>query len=742
MLSGVAARLLTPSALFALALLVRCLPWPTVMEHGRVVFFGMDAWYHMRRAQIALAGSGWPPAFDSYLNFPHGGMPIWPPLFDAMLAWWMGPARGVGGWGAAEQAAALLPPVLGAACVVVVYAFGVRLFDRSVAVVAALGLCFLSAHVWYSQIGFVDHHAAVALLTLLLLAAASGMLDRILGSRTGLLRWAAWTGAAAGVCLLVWPGTVLHVAIVVGALAVAWLSRADPQASRAGARGVMVAGAVALALVTPFGWWAGWPDARAFSPTVLSRFQPWLFACLTASAAICAAAIRFGVFGRSPAARAGFAVAVGCVVLATGWLVAPGVGDGLVESWRWLARDEAFQGLVRESRPLFVSNDGPGVRSAELRLSRLLYLLPFALAALGLSARRSARPGSVALLVAWTLVLAVATMAQRRFFNSLSPAYALVMAWACVSAVRALPGRLAGGAPRPPGRVRVAQACVAGVALLLYAATLEAQRPPVRNLLAWVRGQPLSMPEAEISRRAAIGTARWLRDHTPPTAGLLDPHGRPGYGVLSAWGYGHLIKYVAQRPTVVGNFGDDVGGQNLQLSNAYFARPEPEAVAIAERLRARYVLSQSLGDAAWEHLEGDTMRQRLSLDDSPGLQHHRLLYESPLDARWARIGRSEFRIFERVAGARLEGEAQPGARVTAALRYRSNRGRSGRFTTTAQADARGRYSLVLPYATRGSPPGIEVEGPYRVLSGDESHPVTVRERDVQDGAVVRGPDFS
>jgi asparagine N-glycosylation enzyme membrane subunit Stt3 len=254
-----------------------------------------------------------------------------------------------------------------------------------------------------------------------------------------------------------------------------------------------------------------------------------------------------------------------------------------------------------------------------------------------------------------------------------------------------------------------------------------------------------------------LDAAVWLRDNTPPTDSPLSPGARPEYGILAPWGFGHLLKYVAQRPTVVGNFGDDVGEGNLRRVTAYFASREPDAVRILDDLRARYVLVQTLGDVPDARLHGEAMRKRLSVDDSPGLAHHRLLYESLLDSERMQLGRSEFRIFERVAGALVEGRAPPGAVVTARLAYQSNRGRRGRFETRAVADAAGRYALRLPYSTRGAPPGVRTEPSYALTAasaagvaleaagvGEDAAPgrLVVSEADVRSGALVAGPDFA
>ena len=126
----------------------------------------------------------------------------------------------------------------------------------------------------------------------------------------------------------------------------------------------------------------------------------------------------------------------------------------------------------------------------------------------------------------------------------------------------------------------------------------------------------------------------------------------------------------------------------------------------------------------------------------PGWQHHRLLYESLLDPVQREIGRSEFRIFERVKGARIVGHAPPGAVVVARLGYESNRGRRGSYENAVQAGASGRYEIRVPYATRGAPPGVASDPAYRVVSGGRGERVLVDEHEVQSGGTVTGPDFS
>ena len=77
-----ALRILTPMALFLLAVAIRALPWRSVLGGGRVHLFGNDAFYHLRRIVFSIRHFPDVLVFDRYINFPDGARPIWTPIFD------------------------------------------------------------------------------------------------------------------------------------------------------------------------------------------------------------------------------------------------------------------------------------------------------------------------------------------------------------------------------------------------------------------------------------------------------------------------------------------------------------------------------------------------------------------------------------------------------------------------------------------------------------------------------------
>src|SRR5215470_1972983 len=81
----------------------------------RVHALTADDNYHLRRARFAAAHYPRTILFDPMMNFPAGGVPIWPPLFDIALAT---PARLLHGATASpesiERGAAWVPLILAA----------------------------------------------------------------------------------------------------------------------------------------------------------------------------------------------------------------------------------------------------------------------------------------------------------------------------------------------------------------------------------------------------------------------------------------------------------------------------------------------------------------------------------------------------------------------------------------------------------------------------------------------------
>src|SRR6476646_1834343 len=126
-------------------------------DGDRVHPLDSDSAYHMRRARFAVESFPRTILFDPLMNFPAGGVAIWPPLFDLALA---APARIAHGAGASPaeiaRGAAAVPVVL-AALAIVLAGLLARSLDGPVAgAAAALFLAVCPGHVLWSQYAHTD----------------------------------------------------------------------------------------------------------------------------------------------------------------------------------------------------------------------------------------------------------------------------------------------------------------------------------------------------------------------------------------------------------------------------------------------------------------------------------------------------------------------------------------------------------------------------------------------------------
>ncbi len=736
---GLPARILAPFGLAVLAFGMRALSWRTVFVGDGVHLPEPDAWYHLRRIVYAVRNAPETLSFDPFLNFPHGAEAIWPPLFDVAIATILRPFVGIGDdftsvdLAKIEQTVVWLPPILGAATVWVLYRWMRRHFGFGPAVVAGAALGVLSGSVAYARVGLVDHHVAVALVATAMLGAGMDLV-RALRIRARVASPAAWLGVLQVLLLALWPGGLLHVVLVDAGLVGFVLS----QMQRSDAiRIAAVFGAVqVIAFIGTFLGGVPSPPNQigAWSPAVLSRFQPLFFGSAALVCAACAALWRRAASASGRAARAVQLFGVGAAVTVLLLLLLPGLAEGLGEAASWLGRADRFQGSVVESRPILYAAGGFDTFLAEVRLSRFVLVIPVVWLWLVVRELRGERRPELFLLAGYALGLGLATLAQARFANSFAVPVAAFLGLAVFAVWRALVG---GDASRLRKAV-VATGLVAVAGWMFHPVAWSYARD-LQNQLGGLRGEPLRLDVEGRYWLALEETARWIRVGTPSAGDAYAPGVRPSFGLLGHWQYGHLLQYLAERPTVVGNFGDDVGGDNYRLSFRYFRMSEPDAVALLENLRVRYVVIRPIDVGGGDLGEG-TMINRLGAPDPDGFAHHRLVYERRVlpDEQ----PRSHFRVFERVAGADVAGRAPPDAEVVARLAYASPTGRTGVVRRSTRSDSLGRYRLRLPYATRNGPRGIVVDAAWQVArAGGEPHRLVVPEAAVQAGSRLPGPDL-
>lgn len=533
--------------LATLALALRFLPYRALTQ-PYLRLLTVDCYGHLRRAVATVRDFPHVPVFDPFLNAPAGGVWIWPPLFDFLIAL---PARLLGGAAASVPfvagCAALWPPILGALEVALLWPLARRLLGRRFGLAAVALLALLPAAVRWSVFGHADQHALEALAAVAVLASLPPLLDAVDAASSR--RAIALTAGALALAVLSWQGAIFLAPLAAG---VALL----------GGRGRLAAAAIAAAAlaVTPFGFGAAGP----LTYISFGAFQP-LFLSLTAALTFAAAAGRRGRILAGGVA----AVALAWTPLRDGILHLARATDGAtIVDGGYLAYPRAWLALIGEYRPLLAGGFGfdrhaAGVwRVALVDLGPALLALPWALGIWIARWRRDRQGAALVAAVSGAAFLAL-TLAQSRYVYYLAPIAALA------------------GAELVARAARRARALAVLVAVALVASAVPGLRheldppgPPGLDLVATLGRLGLEQPPPkDPSRIASI---------------------RPGEieGVMAPWALGHFVTLFTGRPAAADNFGYGFFDQ----AELWTTPPADDARAqeLLARKRCRYLVTFDL----------------------------------------------------------------------------------------------------------------------------------------------------
>ncbi len=719
-------------------------PWPAVVsEQGILPPGGADEFYHLRRIEYSVENFPAVLSRDAYVNAPNGGEIVWPPLWDLGIAALALPFGAAGDRERLEAVVAGVPPLIGLATIVLVFAMARRQFGDRAAATCALLLAVLPAHQLSSRIAKSDHHVGAVLATSWLLFVGMRWLDGPVGRRR--LRVAIELGLAMATVLLIWTGALLHVGITLVVASVTVLAAGDRSVAIARGRELALACGVAALAIAPFSLGVVWLEYGGFSPLVLSSFQPVLFA---AGAAVLGSSAE--LWARTPLGgrrgqRIGSALGLGAVGLGATVLAAPELGQALLVGAGWFQEAEDFQSHVLELRSMWTAGGVFDVNVPRLLFTQAIALvLPVAFW-LGLRAVRAGEGSGVWLLIAWSIAFFAASSNQIRFSNELAVPVAL-LAGAFVE--RAYQPRLAAAA--------LAFAAT-GTSLMVYA-------EPSGDVLRAMRNEAPRKLGLDERIATLVPLARWLGENSPESPGWLAAEAGPGYAVLTPWGQGHLVRYYARRAMVQDNFGVYGGRASYEAAERYYGESdETRAIELLETLGVRYVLAAPGGSGHGRAYEPLTMARRTALHrgfqsrdtgsdgrtiEVAALSRHRLIHEAAWKPGIDEAGldpltraAAAYRWFEIVAGARIEGSAEPGSTVTARIALESPRGEALRYEVRARSNGSGRYRLTVPYPTGDRSTAIQSGDRYRLIGSGGGGEVAVSEAAVRRGESIPGPDL-
>lgn len=745
-------------SLALLGLAIRSLRYPMVFSTvGVQLPHPGDSYYHLRRIWFSVARFPESLAFDRYSSFPEGSQIPWPVAFDWTIAAVIRPFVDPGDQSAVEALAVWVPALLGAANTGLIALFAARFYGLAAGWLAGLVYSAMPIGFVFSQLGVIDHHVAVALLStsMLWLAAelfsSSDRAESLAESRRApAVGLSCALGLSMAITLLVWPGSLLHAGVLQVALGLRWLMAENPAAARPRAVEFSISQFVLAIGIAPFALGNEWTEFGDWSPLVLSHFQPAYFGC--AAALIFAVQLLHERASVGDTRRRRFISALVAALIGglTALVVLPSLRDSLLLASGWFTGDEGLLAQISEMQPLFWRWGLFDLRFAIMSFGAGFLVLPFIWVHL---IRRAARERSQTqgLILLWSLVFCGLTLDQWRFGNTFAGVYAVLIGAVTAQWLPGLRRRLRLRPLRPALEALVFVALVSWSALAFhdyYRHIVESSLDALANERVRALGPP------HPSMRIYDEAGRWLARTTPDTVGYLDPSAEPEYAVLCDWAMGHLLRYRSERPMVQDNFGPYAGRDRFESAWAYFAEgDEAAAVEILDRLGVRYVVAGPTGAGSVDGLAADAMAHRLGTAFGsvsgelpgkriPGLSRHRIIFFA--HARPAGGSRSVARlgIWETVRGAQIEGDAAPGTRVVLSLELATSSRARHVYRRDAIADDEGRYRFVVPYPTdvRFSP-DVTVPRGYRIISSNASGTLDVREQDVIGGATVRGPDL-
>jgi hypothetical protein len=428
-------------------------------------------------------------------------------------------------------------------------------------------------------------------------------------------------------------------------------------------------------------------------------------------------------------------VAIGAA-LSVAALAVPALRQGLLPSLSFLAGADEWAAANPEQQLLYSSG------AALPNFGLLAYLLPLTVLGPVLLMRGEVRRGPGICLLCWTAVLGALGILQIRFLNDFVPSASLALA------LLARHGSEWLGAHVPVPAARLAVGTAMGVLLLPG----WEDAGVFQRALAHALGEEPVATERMDARRTLVAFAEMVREATPDTADLEQPGAKPSYGVLAPPSFGHTLHYYARRATPANNFGPYLDLEKFRASRRfYYARDEAEAIAIAEKLRTRYVMSY-----ARELADRELFIFSLHEHDRPVgggyAERLRLIVEGPANGMvFANNFPSgempeetiPYKLFEVVPGAVLEARGGAGTELRAEVEVASNLGRRFVVSASTHADAAGVARLRVPYATMlMSNLPTKATGPYRVRFGGAEAEAYVSEADIDEGRVVRVGPFA
>ena len=591
------------------ALWVRLIPMADMTAGGVVELQGNDPWYNMRQIE-ALAANGlaysW---FDPMTLYPHGDTIYWGPLFPTLIA---ALAILVGATARPEIVfvSAIVPPLMGAAMVPLIYFLGRRIADWKTGLLAAGFTAVVSGHFLYRSIfGFVDHHIAETLFSVLFVLAYIVAIQAVRGEKIDLsslecLKRPLILGTLAGIAyllgLFVMPTMILIAMIVAVYTLVQYILDAWEKKETWNLAVInTVVFAVAIIGLFLFGIQH---EGLGLSRYTLGHVLSYLAIIIGSWALYALTRVtreRPAYFYPIILATIGMAFAIFLKV------ATPAAYDVLIGNFFAFFGQSAEANTVEEAMPWSI-----GAAWYTFNTGLLLMAGGFAVLIYGIFQKRRA---DYLFVLVWSAVMLFSTWQHNRYEYYLAVNIALLAAlcvgfvlergWKEIAAHRA---RTAAPADKKPAKNRKEEKKPSGGSdpVVLLGSVVVV----ILAVLFVVSSIQLDLAFAESASYGGMHpqwreTLEWMGDNTPDTG--VDYYRNydketfqyppESYGVMTWWDYGHYITTIAHRIPNCNPFQHGVAGPNG--SAAFFvAQDEKTAAEILKNDGTRYVITDALMD--------------------------------------------------------------------------------------------------------------------------------------------------
>jgi oligosaccharyl transferase (archaeosortase A-associated) len=579
-----------------------------------------DSYYHLRLVESLLSNSFHRIPFDPYTFFPHGSAVTWPIFFDWLVAgviWLIG--LGSPSQNTINVVSAYVVPVLGSIIVVPVYLIGKILFNRWAGVISAALVAIMPTELFFrSRLGDIDHHAAESLLVsmiilFLILAIRAGnrqamtfrhIQDRDWGKIGRPLLYSLFVGVFIGCYLLTWVAGLflvfcLFLCFIILSVHDHLRGYSTNYIAIIGFISMSIGAGIALPFL-PASWLSPLvvPSLAiaALTPLALGVISNWMKKRNMPKAYYLLALLGFGIAG-----------------VAFLFIINPALLKSMLGQLGSIFRTGGAL-TISEARPILFTQGRFSLELVWHTYTTGSFMIFIGLSILLHSIIKQAEPDKILLLV-WTLVMLVATLAQVRFGYYLAVNVALfsgyaawnILRWSGFDELRNIAGahkKTARDHQKQRFKIRSSQVLkIAGIIIVSFL-VLYPNIP-----FAISSAKSTQWIEKDTWHEALI----WLKEQTPdpftnpdfyydyyetPPPGQNYAYPDTAYGVMAPWARGHEITQISHRIPIANPFQNGADW----VARYFASQDEVSANQLMDKLRARYVMVDE--DMTWLSFSG------------------------------------------------------------------------------------------------------------------------------------------